>query len=298
MPMLNSKDYDKDPKSFTLDTADGYFMRETVAYVKGTPAAHADAVTVIVWFHGFYVNNRNTLFNDVAGEEVKLLANLKSCPIKELIFIAPFMGYVQPQKEFVLDKNNEKIPLLDKNKQPIPNRFLQRNIGSPQYREAEVKLGKGADAYLARVLEGIANFLDSKGQKLTGSDGKAASAFTIKNLILACHSGGGVAMRLFSSGLGNTNKGALKGCWCFDCLYGADDPDFWFKRDANAAPFYLYYYDTAGNAKRLLKLMGHPGQAEFSQDGSTLNVIDNSDKNHYRTASEGFADRLKNTKLP
>ena len=44
--------------------------------------------------------------------------------------------------------------------------------------------------------------------------------------------------------------------------------------------------------------MGHPKQAEFSQDGSNLNVIDNSNKNHYRTASEGFADRLKNVKLP
>ena len=52
------------------------------------------------------------------------------------------------------------------------------------------------------------------------------------------------------------------------------------------------------NAKRLLKLMGHPGQAEFSQGGSNLNVIDNSNKNHYRTASEGFADQLKNIKLP
>ena len=47
--MLNSTDYDDDKTSFTLDTGDGYFIRETVAYVKGTPAAHADAVTVIVW---------------------------------------------------------------------------------------------------------------------------------------------------------------------------------------------------------------------------------------------------------
>jgi hypothetical protein len=297
-PTLKSGDYDKDQKSFTLETDDSYFIRETAAYVKGTPATHADAVTVIVWFHGFYVNKRDTLFHDAAGEEVKLLANLKDCPIKELIFIAPWMGYVQPTKEFVLDKNKEKIPLRDKAKNIIPGKFLQRNIGSPQYRAVEDKLGKAADDYLAKVLEGLANFLDSKGQALKGSDGKAASAFTIKNLIVACHSGGGVAMRAFVGGLGSSNTAALKGCWCFDCLYGGNDPDFWFKRDANAAPFYAYYFDTAANAKRLLKLMGHPAQAEFSQDGSNLNVIDNSNKNHYRTASEGFAERLKDVKLP
>lgn len=294
-PMLKSGDYDKDPKSFTLDTNDAYFLRETVAYVKGTPAANADAATVIVWFHGFYVNKRETLFKDVEGQEVKLLESLRKCPIKDLIFIAPFMGYVQPAMEFVLDKKKEKIPILDKKtKEPIPGKFLQRHIGSPQYREAENKLGKAADDYLEKVLEGIANFLDSKGQALTAG-GKPAKAFGIKNLILACHSGGGVAMRAFVAGLGNTNTKALRGSWCFDCLYGGDDAEFWFKQNT---PFYVYYYDTAANAKQLLKLMGHPKDSGFSADGSTLNVVDNSDKNHYRTASEGFADRLKNVKLP
>jgi hypothetical protein len=297
-PTLKSNDYDKDQKSFTLETNDGYFIRETVAYVKGTPATNADAVTVIVWFHGFYVNNRGTLFHDVKGEEVKLLENLKSCPIKELIFVAPWMGYVQPTLEFVLDKNKQKIPLRDKANNIIPDKFQQQNIGSPQYRAAESQLGKAADDYLAKVLEGLANFLDSKGQALTGSAGKPASAFTIKNLIVACHSGGGVAMRAFVGGLGSANTAALKGCWCFDCLYGRDDAEFWFNRGANAAPFYNYYWGTKANATRLLKLMGHAGQTEFSQDGATLNVINNSDKNHYRTASEGFADRLKNVKLP
>jgi hypothetical protein len=297
-PALKSSDYDQNPKSFTLETDDGYFIRPTAAYVKGTPATHADAVSVIVWFHGFYVNNRATLFKDVAGEEVKLLENLKNCPINELIFMAPWMGYVQPSMEFVLDKNKAKIPLLDKKKNIIPGKFQQRNIGAPQYRGAESQLGKTADDYVAKVLEGLAGFLESKGQALKGSDGKPATAFTIKNLILACHSGGGVAMRAFVGGLGKSNLAALKGCWCFDCLYGGDDADFWFNRGGNAAPFYDYYWGTAENAKRLLKLMGHPGQTEFSQDGSNLNVINNSDKNHYRTASEGFADRLKNVKLP
>jgi hypothetical protein len=43
---------------------------------------------------------------------------------------------------------------------------------------------------------------------------------------------------------------------------------------------------------------GIPGRRNFRKDGSNLTVIDNSNKNHYRTASEGFSDRLKNVKLP
>jgi hypothetical protein len=293
-PALKSSDYDQNPKSFTLDTGDGYFIKPTVAYVKGTPAAHADAVTVIVWFHGFYVDKRGTIFKDVKDQEVKLLETLKACPIDELIFIAPFMGDVH--WVFVLDEHNEKIPLRDKAGNIRPGKFEKKIVGSSDYRDAEAELGKAADSYLAKVLEGLASFLDSKGQALTGGDGKPRTAFVIKNLILACHSGGGVAMRAFVGGLGTNNKAALKGCWCFDCLYGGDDADFWFKRGPSAAPFYAYYNDTETNAKSLLKKMGHERDAEFSEGGN-LNVIDNSAKNHYRTASEGFPERLKDPKL-
>jgi hypothetical protein len=292
--MLTSPDFGTNPKSFQLETADSYFIRETVAYVKGEPSMHADAVTVIVWFHGFYVNDRQTLFNDIAGKEVKLLANLKSCPIKELIFIAPFMGYVKPAV-FDLDANKEKIPLRDEKGDIIPGAFKQHYPGSAQFQDAEDKLGKDADNYLAKVLEGLANFYTEKEYELTGGDGKPRAAFTIKNLILACHSGGGAAMQDFVRGLGSTNTAALKGTWCFDCLYGKGAAGFWFKRSKGAAPFYAYYEDTAMRAKELLKLMGHPEDDEFSAPGSSLNVIVG--KSHYGTASEGFAERLKDVKL-
>src|SRR5690348_4938760 len=123
---LTSKDYDTDPTSFTLETADSYFIRETMVYVKGKPAENADAVTVIVWFHGFFVDRRGTLFKDIPGQEVKLVENLKACPIKELICIAPFMGYVKDEKEQILDKDNKPIPIM-KDGQPVPGKFKMRN---------------------------------------------------------------------------------------------------------------------------------------------------------------------------
>jgi hypothetical protein len=297
-PTLKSSDFDSDQKSFTLGTDDGYFIRPTAVYVKGMPALHAEAVTVIVWFHDFYVNNRQTLFKDTPGMEVKLLENLRSCAIKDLIFIAPWMGYVQEKKEVVPGDDGQPIPKKNKDGTIKPGEFVMRNIGSPQYKSLEAHLGKAADDYLKKILEGLANFVNSKGQALKdSSDGKPAKAFTIKNLILACHSGGGMAMRAFVKGLGSGNTSALKGCWCFDCLYSGDDPTFWFNRGKTAPPFYEYYCDTEHNAKSLLKLMGHPKEDEFSADGSNLNVIDYSAKDHYRTASEGFPERLKKIKL-
>jgi hypothetical protein len=43
--------------------------------------------------------------------------------------------------------------------------------------------------------------------------------------------------------------------------------------------------------------MGHKRDKEFFDHGSVLNVVDNSDKDHYRTASEGFPERLSKVKL-
>ena len=79
-------------------------------------------------------------------------------------------------------------------------------------------------------------------------------------------------------------------------LYG-DGPDFWGKRYKGTAPFFAYYQDTETNAKSLLKHMGHERDTEFSDPGSILNVIDNSEKTHYRTASDGLPERLKAVKL-
>ncbi len=102
-------------------------------------------------------------------------------------------------------------------------------------------------------------------------------------------------MRSFVASL--PKNGILKECWCFDCLY--QDLTFWFTRRVGKdapLPFYTYYFDTTDNTKALLKLMGHEKDKEFSQEGSSLNVIDNTSKSHYRTAAEGFPDRLSKTK--
>lgn len=79
---------------------------------------------------------------------------------------------------------------------------------------------KWGERYLNEVLEAIKAF----------RKGTSTEAVQIKNLVVACHSGGGVGMRAIVGTLGDHTM-KLKACWGFDCLYGRklnpDDATFW-----------------------------------------------------------------------
>jgi hypothetical protein len=66
----------------------------------------------------------------------------------------------------------------------------------------------------------------------------------LRHLVIACHSGGGAAMRNLVGALGRY-KSHLKACWGFDCLYGinAKDASFWFEwsRGKYGRPLYVAY---------------------------------------------------------
>jgi hypothetical protein len=71
------------------------------------------------------------------------------------------------------------------------------------------------------------------------------ASLDIKNLILACHSGGGVAMRNVVATLGGF-KAKLRECVGLDCLYtrGKDgDANFWFDRakESGASPAFFFF---------------------------------------------------------
>jgi hypothetical protein len=73
----------------------------------------------------------------------------------------------------------------------------------------------GFDAWLDRVLASI------------GVQGPLAGRTPqLRNLILACHSGGGSPMRVIARG---TRKyaGNLRECWGFECMYNGPDPTEW-----------------------------------------------------------------------
>lgn len=80
----------------------------------------------------------------------------------------------------------------------------------------------GAQEFLGRILDGLWRNGPHVGLK---------ERPTIRHLVLAAHSGGGVPLRRIAQVLGDDDafKGKLKECWGFDSIYGVKDKDaeFW-----------------------------------------------------------------------
>jgi hypothetical protein len=83
----------------------------------------------------------------------------------------------------------------------------------------------GLDWYLNAVLAAL---------RQHGPYPTAGAGLRIRNLILACHSGGGKPMRRLAT-LPSHNAVAIRECWGFDCLYNGGDEDAW-ARWARAHP--------------------------------------------------------------
>jgi hypothetical protein len=91
----------------------------------------------------------------------------------------------------------------------------------------------GLDAYIAKVLASL-------GASAPGARGAAAPS--LRNLIFACHSGGGLPMRKLAGGSDKALAG-LRECWGFDCTYNHGDDTFWadWARRTPNAKCYFYY---------------------------------------------------------
>jgi hypothetical protein len=153
--------------------------------------------------------------------------------------------------------------------------FVAPSLGSKA--EAGDILTRGLDWYLGEVLNGCV------------SDGpfKGKAKPTVKNLILACHSGGGrgmfaLATQITSAPPGGTVQGVgavLRECWGFDCLYDAFDVvdaetsglgalnsegcETKWKNWANRThlPLYMHWYERKTRARNLEKLAKSTPQA-------------------------------------
>jgi hypothetical protein len=109
----------------------------------------------------------------------------------------------------------------------------------------------GIQQLLGQILDGLWR---------SGPHAGRASRPTIRHLILAAHSGGGVALRRFAEVLGGDDvlKDKVKECWGFDSLYGvkARDAEFWadWAREhpgARVAMFYLFTERAVGKDPNL-----------------------------------------------
>ena len=105
----------------------------------------------------------------------------------------------------------------------------------------------GCQVFIDMALAGIAAFQKSHSKS-------APDSLSLRNLILACHSGGGVMMKTAAEHLGAYYE-KLKECWGFDCFYDTDYPA-WSRKNPKPAK---YWYvgdgsgDLGGNAFKFMK---------------------------------------------
>ena len=99
----------------------------------------------------------------------------------------------------------------------------------------------GLDAYLAQVRAALRAYEPHRW---------ARSGPTFGNLILACHSGGGLPMRRLASG-GDRTLARLRECWGYDCTYNRGDDVFWagWARARPNARVYIYYVSGSPTAR-------------------------------------------------
>jgi hypothetical protein len=91
----------------------------------------------------------------------------------------------------------------------------------------------GLNAYIAQVLAALHAY---------GPHQQTGAAPALRNLILACHSGGGVPMRQLA-GSRDRALAQLRECWGYDCTYNTGDDVFWqgWARARPNAWVYIYY---------------------------------------------------------
>lgn len=93
-------------------------------------------------------------------------------------------------------------------------------------------------------------------------------------IVIACHSGGGEAMRYLVDSLGRY-KDQLVECWGFDCLYGGkptpDDANFWFDWVASSSKSLVVRYALSTVPQSVKLLLMKRGLADGDGDGDRRN---------------------------
>jgi hypothetical protein len=203
----------------TLFSKPGNCLKPTAVYIPPTHVAANNALNVVVWLHGFYVNDHRFIFHaDPAHVRQQVLNSSR-----DVVLIAPFLGH----------------EYIDANKHAVGD-FSVSALGD----------GNWGENYLNEVLAALARVLNPS----------APPPLLIKNLVIACHSGGGAGMRNLAGTLGKYQP-MLRECWGFDCLYqrsAPDDATFWYGRTSgkDGCPLYIFFGPSTIRQSVKLDLMG------------------------------------------
>jgi hypothetical protein len=105
----------------------------------------------------------------------------------------------------------------------------------------------GFDQYLSDVFSGLA------------AQNHLPRGASPANLVLACHSGGGLPMRRIALGL-DAQAQRIRECWGFDCLYNTGDPESWARwaRSKSGVRLFVYYLGSTEKFSTQLRSMRVP----------------------------------------
>ena len=134
----------------------------------------------------------------------------------------------------------------------------------------------GLDRFVGSVLSALA-------QQARLPEGTQAG-----NIILACHSGGGLAMRIIALA-NNKLAGRIRECWGYDCTYNRDDFTVWprWAAQRNSSRLVMFYLPGTKTAAQALKL---------KQRGVTnVTVVASRARNHNWVPRAHFLEQLKQT---
>jgi hypothetical protein len=213
---------------------------------------------VVVWLHGFYVQNARDLFK---SDKSNVRGQVKDSG-RGVVLIAPHLGWVHYVKNEVTEKDERK------------GRIDLGDLGK----------GKGIETFLDEVVRALEKALRETSGAPTG-DAVSVPQLTIKNLVIACHSGGGWLMRQIVDAQGDIG-GKLRQCWGFDSLYNSGDATFWYNwKKKNNIPVYVAFGNDTKFQAIWLYLLGKgkadEGKAQkgkAADDGTILDPADASRK--------------------
>lgn len=194
-------------------------LKPTGVYLPPKHSSANNALNVVLWLHGYYVQNHRYLFHsDNTRVREQVLGSGR-----DVVLVAPFLGHNY-------SKGGEIVG---------------------DYSVGVLGGAKWGERYLDEVLAALARFRNPS----------SPPVLDIKNLVIACHSGGGAGMRKLVGALGKYQS-RLRECWGFDCLYGQkidpDDATFWYQwvSGPGGRPLYAFYGPSTIRQSVKLYLMG------------------------------------------
>jgi|SRR5579872_1616955 hypothetical protein len=166
------------------------------------------------------------------------------------------------------------------------------NIGNKNVILAAPTLGPTSQSGNLTNSSGLSNYLDQVFAAL-GAYSSFQSIPTLRNLVIACHSGGGSPMLKIAQTT-QTYSGNIKQLWGFDCVYGPVESSWvqWAQQNSGKMLLIRYGESTPDRSKTLKRLAAKQSNIDVDGDtGTHHNDVPQTYWNRFMRQATFFADK-------